>query len=36
MRVAASHLHMRRVLVEIALDTVQDLAKRIEEGRVSP
>ena len=36
MRVVASHLHMRRVSVEIARDTVLEAAQRIETGSITP
>jgi hypothetical protein len=36
MRVVASHLHMRRVSVDIARDTVQEAAQRVAAGSITP
>ena len=35
MRVVASHLHMRRVSVEIARDTILEAVHRIESGSIT-
>ena len=36
MRVVASHLHMRRVSVDIARDTVLEAARRVADGALTP